>query len=35
MADFIELYKSYPSLWKTKISDYKDRNKKDTAYRVL
>lgn len=35
MADFIELYKSYPCLWKTKSSDYKDRNKKDAAYTVL
>lgn len=35
MADFIQLYKSYPCLWKTKSSDYKDRNKKDTAYTVL
>lgn len=35
MVDFIEIYKSFPCLWKTKSSDYKDRNKKDNAYMVL
>lgn len=35
LADFIDLYKSYPCLWKIKSSEYKDRNKKDTAYTVL
>ncbi|XP_074027710.1 uncharacterized protein [Leptinotarsa decemlineata] len=35
MTAFIELYKSFPCLWKTKSRDYKDRNKKDSAYMVL
>lgn len=35
MADFIELYKSYPCLRKTKSSDYKNRNKKDRAYSFI
>ncbi|KAK5642436.1 hypothetical protein RI129_008603 [Pyrocoelia pectoralis] len=35
MEDFIELYINYPCLWKTKSSECKDRNKKDTAYTAL
>ncbi|KAK5641177.1 hypothetical protein RI129_009724 [Pyrocoelia pectoralis] len=35
MEDFIELYINYLCLWKTKSSDCKDRNKKDTAYTAL
>ncbi|XP_067009730.2 uncharacterized protein [Anabrus simplex] len=32
IAEFIELYKSLPSLWKLKSKEYYDRNKKNAAY---
>jgi len=35
MIEFIELYKSYPCLWKTKSKDYMNRSKKDAAYETL
>lgn len=35
IAEFIELYKSEPCLWKVKCSAYHDRTKKDAAYAIL
>lgn len=35
MMEFIELYKSFPCLWKTKCKDYMNRNKKNSAYEIL
>lgn len=35
MSEFIDLYKSLPSLWKIKSKDYNNRIKKKLAYDVL
>ena len=35
VADFIELYKSLPSLWMIKSKEYSDRNKKTVAYQKM
>ncbi|CAH1997081.1 unnamed protein product [Acanthoscelides obtectus] len=35
LTEFIHLYKSFPCLWKTKSSEYNDRNKKNQAYMEL
>jgi len=35
LLEFIELYRSYPCLWKIKSREYSDRIKKDRAYEQL
>ncbi|EEZ99902.1 uncharacterized protein LOC655346 [Tribolium castaneum] len=35
LKEFIDLYKSHPSLWQIKNKDYRDRTKKAAAYEVL
>ena len=35
IAEFIELYRSEPCLWKLKIPEYHDRTRKDAAYDKL
>lgn len=35
MIEFIELYKSFPCLWKVKSKQYSDRNAKSQAYEIL
>ncbi|KAJ8911104.1 hypothetical protein NQ315_003366 [Exocentrus adspersus] len=35
MIEFIELYKSFPCLWKIKSKEYSDRNAKSQAYDIL
>lgn len=35
LSEFIELYRSFPCLWKIKSHEYSDRNKKDLAYAEL
>lgn len=35
LTDFIELYRINPCLWKVKSKDYMDKNKKDSAYKLL
>lgn len=35
ITNFIELYKSYPCLWKIKSRDYTNRNLKNAAYNKL
>lgn len=35
LGEFIELYKSYPCLWKYSCKDYRNRSVKDNAYSAL
>lgn len=35
LIEFIELYKSFPCLWKVKSKSYSDRNAKNQAYDIL
>lgn len=35
ITEFIQLYQSFPCLWKTKSKEYMDRNKKNDAYKIL
>lgn len=35
LVEFIELYRSYPCLWKVKSQDYSNKLKKNEAYGVL
>lgn len=35
LTEFIELYKSYPCLWRVKSKEYSDRDKKSQAYEAL
>lgn len=35
LLEFIEMYRSFPSLWKIKSREYSDRIKKDNAYEQL
>ncbi|KAJ8912036.1 hypothetical protein NQ315_000529 [Exocentrus adspersus] len=35
MIEFIELYKSFPCLWKIKSKEYSDRDAKSQAYDIL
>ena len=35
LVEFIELYRSYPCLWKVKSQDYSNKLKKKQAYVVL
>ena len=35
MEEFIELYRSHPCLWQIKSKDYHNRDKKETAYKIL
>lgn len=35
LEKFIELYRSYPCLWKVKSEEYKNRNLKNRAYDEL
>lgn len=35
LAEFIELYKSFPCLWQVKSKDYSDKHKKNLAYEEL
>lgn len=35
LTEFIELYKSYPCLWRVKSKEYSDRDKKNLAYDAL
>ena len=35
LIEFIELYRSYPCLWKVKSQDYSNKLKKNQAYDVL
>ncbi|XP_061717035.1 uncharacterized protein LOC133524893 [Cydia pomonella] len=35
LEEFIEIYRSEPSLWKVKAKEYHDRDKKEAAYRRL
>lgn len=33
--NFIELYRSFPEIWKVKCSEYKDKNKRNKAWQTL
>lgn len=35
LTEFIDLYRSYPCLWKVKSKEYSDEFEKDKAYKVL
>lgn len=33
--DFIELFQTYPEVWKVKSDEYKDKNKRNKAWNIL
>jgi len=35
ITEFIEMYRSYPCLWRIKSPEYSDRNKRHNAYEKL